>query len=373
MHIPFNIESPDDLVVYSYEHMDDLSFVRSAESVTNDHILFSYDTNSDRREAVEEIVRQKFTTEGWEGDGELGLIWLPPFVLDNPDTYGTYVWHVKQRNNGTSWIASSERLNFRELEQQNREWPQGTPIHILEDECDRALDSVAKVARRTIALLAQIENDDPARGEDKISAIIIEHAYCELVQEFQHFLDDCYLVLLQESLTNGNFFKIKLRLPKAKFSFDISDLDDAHYMDADMENWFIRNHVISAIWKAFKFEGAKDRVVAIPKSVGLKWDDGIVEYLKVSIAIRNCFQHHSGQLVPDVLNQLGLPDDKLKLRDEVGTYELKVWKMIKLNKREFSCLCYHLRHAIKKLSSHVNANIAKRYYRTERGTTIPRL
>src|SRR5215831_9509881 len=88
------------LHVYAYHFLDDLRFVRAPDEVLND---------LDRNElaCLLEAVRDRFLSAGWEGDGKLGIIWLPPFVdAGVEDTWGTYVWHVKQDNNGTSWLAS---------------------------------------------------------------------------------------------------------------------------------------------------------------------------------------------------------------------------------------------------------------------------
>jgi len=65
-------------------------------------------------------VKERLLKEGWEGDGELELLWLPPFLdAGVQDTYGVCIWHVKQGNNGTSWLASPVPLPFERLLEQN--------------------------------------------------------------------------------------------------------------------------------------------------------------------------------------------------------------------------------------------------------------
>jgi hypothetical protein len=65
-------------------------------------------------DALLDAVSALFKENGWEGDGNIGLIWLPPFVgVGGEDTYGSHIWHVKQGNNGTSWLASEYRLPFK--------------------------------------------------------------------------------------------------------------------------------------------------------------------------------------------------------------------------------------------------------------------
>ena len=67
-------------------------------------------------EKIEELFREI----GWEGDGKLGVIWIPPFVdIGIEDGWGTYIWHVKQSNNGTSWLASNCTLNFERIKAQD--------------------------------------------------------------------------------------------------------------------------------------------------------------------------------------------------------------------------------------------------------------
>jgi hypothetical protein len=108
-----DFETTQKLFVYHYEHLDDLSFVRRPEDVYG-----GFDPEELGHQ--KSTVRAALLSAGWEGDGELGLIWLPPFVdVGVEDISGTYLWHVKQSNNGTSWIASGCRLPFRRLEEQN--------------------------------------------------------------------------------------------------------------------------------------------------------------------------------------------------------------------------------------------------------------
>lgn len=101
----------DEYEVYQYEHVDCLEFMPSAEAVLQ---------NVPIRNEVLEAVRRKFRESGWEGDGTIRIMWLPPFVgAGVEDTWGLAVWFVKQLNNGTAFIASPVSLPFsRLLEQQ---------------------------------------------------------------------------------------------------------------------------------------------------------------------------------------------------------------------------------------------------------------
>lgn len=107
-------ESPEevrDFEVYSYHFIDDKTFIPAAREILKNY-----------PEGYKYIVEAEnlFKNHGWEGDGELGLIWFPPFIgVGVEDTYGIVCFHVKQSNNGTSWLASPEWLPFESLDHHN--------------------------------------------------------------------------------------------------------------------------------------------------------------------------------------------------------------------------------------------------------------
>ena len=102
----------NDFFVYEYQHVDELAFMPLAADVLSHH---------PRYKEVIEKVKFRLSAEGWEGDGQLRLLWIPPFIgAGVEDTWGVGVWFVKQSNNGTAWIASPVPLPFsRLLEQQS--------------------------------------------------------------------------------------------------------------------------------------------------------------------------------------------------------------------------------------------------------------
>jgi hypothetical protein len=106
-----NPASVDHYHVYSYEHIDSLGYMPDARSVLEE------EPNADE---ILNNVRRRLLSAGWEGDGTLQLLWLPPFLgAGVQDTFGVCVWHVKQYNNGTSWLASPVPLPFERLLEQN--------------------------------------------------------------------------------------------------------------------------------------------------------------------------------------------------------------------------------------------------------------
>ncbi len=96
-----------------YEYIDNLHFILEPKSVLIDC------------EPYLEIAKQCFTKECWQGDGDIGLIWIPPFMLkekhgetfygDYGDyneftTVGIVLWHVKQQSDGISYLLFPKEL-----------------------------------------------------------------------------------------------------------------------------------------------------------------------------------------------------------------------------------------------------------------------
>ncbi|MEZ0175554.1 MAG: toll/interleukin-1 receptor domain-containing protein [Candidatus Reddybacter sp.] len=96
---------------YEYQHIDVLEYMPSAETVLQ---------HTPNRDEIIKNVKKKLSDDGWEGDGEIQILWVPPFVgAGVEDTWGFAIWFVKQSNNGTAFMASPVSLPFsRLLEQQ---------------------------------------------------------------------------------------------------------------------------------------------------------------------------------------------------------------------------------------------------------------
>jgi hypothetical protein len=102
--IPKNriIDYPPELLktfyAFPYEWIDNLHFGRKVEECV------------DNPEEYLKIAKEIFLEAGWAGDGQIQLMWIPPFMFDGIPaghfTKGITIWHVKQENDGTSWIIS---------------------------------------------------------------------------------------------------------------------------------------------------------------------------------------------------------------------------------------------------------------------------
>src|SRR5438067_2178695 len=107
--IDYSSERLADFYVYGFEWIDNLHFIRAPEEIL-----------SPKSEGVVDYItsaRRRFLADGWKGDGEIGLLWLPPFVFPRSmkvPTVGVLLWHVKQEDDGISWLLSPIELPFDE-------------------------------------------------------------------------------------------------------------------------------------------------------------------------------------------------------------------------------------------------------------------
>lgn len=103
------------LYIYAYHHDDE----RMGWIPIEEFRLPVYTTpfNSEQRplspEFIEEI-KSTLSSCGWEGDGRLEAMMLPPWLSELTGWFP--VFHVKQSNNGTSWIACERRLTLEDLD-----------------------------------------------------------------------------------------------------------------------------------------------------------------------------------------------------------------------------------------------------------------
>lgn len=95
--------------VYGYEYIDCLHFLEDPVSFLP------------KPELLPEYLAEAaniFREAGWAGDGDIQLLWLPPFVFPlnlNVSWEGVVLWHVKQLEDGVSWILSPIELPFEEF------------------------------------------------------------------------------------------------------------------------------------------------------------------------------------------------------------------------------------------------------------------
>ncbi|MEP6725557.1 MAG: hypothetical protein ABJC98_07065 [Bacteroidota bacterium] len=85
-------------VVFTYEWIDNLNFTLPAA-------LFV--SNADE---YIQVAKERFLAAGWDGDGDIALMWVPPFMCRDFKmgdlSMGITMWHVKQTEDGTSFLLS---------------------------------------------------------------------------------------------------------------------------------------------------------------------------------------------------------------------------------------------------------------------------
>ncbi len=97
----------DDHYVVDFHHIDDYRCLRPLSEAMRDPHLDKPDSAESRKK--EQRLRSElaalFRDAGWEGDGEIGCIFVPPCLFGGEDGCCGIIYHIKQSNNGTSWLA----------------------------------------------------------------------------------------------------------------------------------------------------------------------------------------------------------------------------------------------------------------------------
>jgi hypothetical protein len=109
------MEATNGLFVYSYHHDDDMQGWTRVSSFR--YVDYNGETQGLTPEFIENVT-VSLKACGWEGDGALEAMSVPPFFGENGFRDWFAVFHVKQVNNGTSWIASERRLSVNDLNEE---------------------------------------------------------------------------------------------------------------------------------------------------------------------------------------------------------------------------------------------------------------
>ncbi len=327
--------------VYQYTFLDDDAFILDP---------FDYFIQ-ESRESIEEFiqgVRQLFIRSGWEGDGDIGLIWLPPFVdCGVEDTWGTYIWHVKQDNNGVSFLASEYRLEFERLRDQNEDFisPLGRhsiAVNIIQGTVDTFLKQISQERLILQEMISHLRKNSGDEVVEKIISSVTINSQSILLRYLHEFLDECYLQFLIEVIDGGNPSKIKIRKSQvylAPSQYIPEDSLEEGYSGDVIEGgrWFTLKGVVGDMWRAFKFESFKNKIEMLFKSIDFEWDTTKLSDITKHVVLRSCIQHHEGVLDNESIKQIGLA--KVLMHDKNGLYEIGPWKSIWFSDVELSHLC----------------------------------
>ncbi|CAF1786146.1 hypothetical protein [Bacillus subtilis] len=354
-------EQVNEMFVYEYQHLDDLSFIKPIE----EH--FKDSPNEGPNEEFIDELKQLFRSCGWEGDGQLGVIWLPPFVeIGHEDTWGNYIYHVKQYNNGISFLASSYQLPFARLLSQNEieldsvkyMMPLRTPnyfnetLNIIEPNVDWFKRNINKYRESLIKELQAIQSI-PGELNDELTEKILGYNQGMIVQLLNGFIDSCYLNILMEVLSDGNNSNLKLSKSSAKI--DLSRHDEM------TGEWLTIQMIIGDIWKSYKFEGFKDKLAKLIKPFNYKINSNIKKTILKHVLIRNCIQHHNWGLDSSSLIQMQIGESIEILKEDNTTIEIQKERKIVLTKEEVIKLIDDLIIFADTFSSCVSSRVATRY------------
>jgi hypothetical protein len=352
--------------VYSYCFLDDLSFIRNPVNVIHDWKISSPFLKVDNIDDVIEAVKQRFLHEGWEGDGEIGLLWIPPFVdIGSEDTYGNYIWHVKQQNNGISWLLSPIKLDFQRLNKQNP-WNERLekkgliPENIISIDVQSFIKDLTKSRERIIRQLTLLNQKGDTTAEREIVPDLLNHHQGQIIARFYNFLDYCYLRFLQDVILENNHYGIKIQ--KSSVSLSLTAYQPQN--DAELENsptWTLFG-LIEDLWKAYKFEPASKKFDMLFKSVDFSPNENLKRLISKHIEIRNCIQHHDSRLMPDSLKRLGLQSISIRTTNPEKPILVIEWNEIILTKVELIDLCDNLSSLAQDFSKHIDIRIPARVY-----------
>jgi hypothetical protein len=97
----------DDYYVVDFQFIDDVRCIRPLSEAVRDPHQEEADSvaNLGKEEKLRSELGALFLAAGWEGDGEINCIFLPPCFLAREDGWCIPVYHVKQSNDGISWLA----------------------------------------------------------------------------------------------------------------------------------------------------------------------------------------------------------------------------------------------------------------------------
>lgn len=339
----------DEAFVYSYMFIDDLSFIQKPE------VLGFPDLND-----TIEHVRARFLDAGWEGDGDIGVFWLPPFVLSEADDhYGVLVWHVKQRNDGISWLLSPIPLPLKPLLEQN-EMGRLIPIGLVEQETQEFvayIDGEMQLLHDQLALVRSMPASDQRQALEH-DLVVFRHG--QMVMHYHDFLDSCFLNLIRKVIEDGSteITEIKLRgAVKLQLSLPVSMVPN----DDEEAAFLTRIQITQSIWDWYRMAAFKDKVDMLFGSVGFQLEAALKQTVLRHVHLRNCIQHHGGKLTADVLQKLGAT--KVEIATANKPIILKAWNQIVLTEEEIILLHSALKQVAQTFDQFVNENVKARAYK----------
>lgn len=335
--------------------VETFQFIDNLEHIIKPNTVFNYDND------YIEIVKRAFLDAGWEGDGEIGLVWLPPFVEMRGGTFGEYVWHVKQDNNGISFLGFEETSynhHYNNDYENELRYEAVTVTHDSTSNCVRCVNKYRKNLKELKANRGNLSKE--------VYLLTLKSIQSSLVADFIDTIDEIYLDIMSHVIDNENTDKLKLSKSNVKLPLDeISKGAEETYFNS----WLSLRMIESAIWKDFKFWQVKEKIKEVCKAVDFNLDENLKRRIHKHIEIRNAFQHHSGQFTADMKRTLGRDYiEVLDEKDEIIKY--KLWSVIDLSIPEVSSFCDSVETFMRDYEINIEKRMKTRQYKYVKGKNV---
>ena len=301
----------DEYVVKIYTYIDELR-----------HRIEPNEIYGDIAEKEKQIVADLFKEKGWEGDGEIKLIWIPPFLCDNGSTIGKYVWHVKQSNNGISYLAYKGSFPFITEDYQ--------PIDFVDTVLYANVDSFKKQILNYQTILNKIDSSI----DENLINITVNGFHADIIASFNEFINYFSLEIFHELILENNPYKLKINY-KPNFSLSIKNIIstcDGLPEGTYDENFIFQYELIQSLYNNFKFEPYENRIKVVCNAFDFDFFTNYGSELRKQVEIRNAFQHREGMLDKKSYDSIG---SKVFILQEDGTNkEYKAFETVVLTLAE---------------------------------------
>ena len=218
---------------------------------------------------------------------------------------GKFVWHVKQSNNGISFIASDVPLIFGCLSVKNQDILLNPNIYMITDNIKDNLNDDFVKLKYQINYLSKLHETT----SDDIKFSLLNAAHSVALVHFEKYLEQLFIIVTNEKyIHRNNNIKIKNITVNVK-DFDRED-EFAKELDIQKRELIILNF-ISCMYNSFLKNSLTEKITFINKSLSIqRSNDNDIDILLNSInthkAVRNCAQHNHSQLTKDYIDQCDL-------------------------------------------------------------------
>lgn len=294
------------MFVYKYQYINELEFIMPSNEYI-DYCKKTYNQSASDLKIEIDQVKGLFKEEDWDGTGELGVIWVPPFFWNDDDHFGVCIWHVRQDRLGISFIASPVEISFGCLSYD----PQNTLINPsltgVSQYLNKNIDSDVKEAKNYVDSIIKNMPDDEAKD---LCNYVAQTVQSKILTHFEKYLEELYLIVLnQRYISHNQAVNIKdgtIRINTLNRS------DDFRNMNEYEKRRLIILDFMSPLYKSFQKENFGEKIKILNSSLNFKGNETETLEIKKHKEIRNCIQHHHAALTSTALENCGCSSIELK-------------------------------------------------------------